>query len=124
MTITTDIKASKKRMAHRSPMTRVVSDFSRSWIALAGFAGLIVVILIGVFAPFIAPQNPYDLTQIDILDSMLSPGSEGFTGMTYMLGTDQQGRDLLSAIFYGLRISLMVGISSCLLYTSPSPRDS
>jgi peptide/nickel transport system permease protein len=61
-----------------------------------------------VFAPLISPQNPYDLAQLDILDSKLAPGATGMTGMHHWLGTDGQGRDMLSAIFYGLRISLLV----------------
>ena len=96
----------------RSPLLRIAGDFSRSWIALLGLAGLLCVVLIAIFAPWLAPQNPYDLGQIDILDNMLPPGEQSFAGTTYLLGTDQQGRDLLSAILYGLRISLLVGVSS------------
>ena len=68
--------------------------------------------LAGFLAPLLAPQNPYDLAQVDILDSLLPPGSESFGGMTYWLGTDGQGRDMLSAILYGIRISLIVGLLS------------
>jgi peptide/nickel transport system permease protein len=60
----------------------------------------------------ISPQNPYDLGALDLMDSRLPPGSAAVDGMTYWLGTDAQGRDMLSAILYGLRISLVVGISS------------
>lgn len=59
--------------------------------------------------------NPYDLAQLNILDSRLPPGSMSSSGMTYWLGTDGQGRDMLSAIIYGLRISLGVGIGSALI---------
>jgi len=62
-------------------------------------------------APWLAPTNPYDLAQLDILDARLPPGSRGASQMLYLLGTDEQGRDLFSAILYGLRISLMVGIA-------------
>ncbi|TIX94779.1 MAG: ABC transporter permease, partial [Mesorhizobium sp.] len=62
----------------------------------------------------IAPQNPYDLNQLDIMDSRLPPGSQSMTGTTFWLGTDDQGRDMLSGIIYGLRISLGVGVSSAL----------
>ena len=68
-----------------------------------------------LLAPWIAPQNPYDLAQVDILDSLLPPGSESYVGMTYWLGTDGQGRDMLSAMLYGLRISLLVGLASGVL---------
>jgi peptide/nickel transport system permease protein len=69
-------------------------------------------VLIAIAAPWIAPQNPYDLAQLNILDGGLPPGTESFDGMTYWLGTDEQGRDMLSAIMYGLRISLLVAIVS------------
>jgi peptide/nickel transport system permease protein len=58
------------------------------------------------------PQNPYDLAQVDVMDSRLPPGSQSMTGYTYLLGTDGAGRDLLSAMLYGLRISLTVGLLS------------
>ncbi|WP_409309465.1 ABC transporter permease [Pectobacterium sp. B1J-3] len=79
------------------------------------FCGLIILgifVLLAVFAPLISPQNPYDLMQLDIMDGRLAPGSSSMGGMTYLLGTDDQGRDLFSAILYGTRISLMVGFSS------------
>ncbi|KUF10885.1 ABC transporter permease [Pseudoponticoccus marisrubri] len=81
-------------------------------IALVVFTGFCIA---GFGAPWIAPQNPYDLRQVDILDSLMAPGSESFTGMTYWLGTDGQGRDMLSAMLYGIRISLVVGLASGLL---------
>ncbi|WP_367717847.1 ABC transporter permease [Nitratireductor sp. GISD-1A_MAKvit] len=80
----------------------------------ATLALAICVLLIGaaVLAPVLAPQNPYDLAQIDFFDSKLPPLSEGSTGITYWLGTDTQGRDMLSAMMYGLRTSLGVGLVS------------
>src|SRR6202030_1806974 len=71
---------------------------------------LTIIMLIAIFAPLISPQNPYDLAQLDVMDSRLPPGSASPTGGTFWLGTDDQGRDMLSAIFYGLRISLSVGV--------------
>jgi peptide/nickel transport system permease protein len=73
------------------------------------------VLLTAIFAPLISPQNPYSLAQLDILDSKLPPGAQGVAGMTYLLGTDEQGRDMFSAILYGLRISLGVGAMSTLV---------
>ncbi len=79
-----------------------------AWLAAASLVALVIVAL---FASEISPQNPYDLTQLDILDGRLSPGSSNFDGsVTYHLGTDEQGRDILSGIFYGLRVSLIVAI--------------
>jgi peptide/nickel transport system permease protein len=86
--------------------------FFSSPAALVGCIGLVVVLFTAIFAPWIAPQNPYDLLQLDIMDSRLPPGSESFSGVPYLLGTDGQGRDILSGIMYGLRTSLIVGIAS------------
>ena len=77
------------------------------------FALLVVAALL---APVLAPQNPYDLRQLDVLDSDLAPFSKSGDGAhTYWLGTDGQGRDLFSAILYGLRISVGVGIGAGLV---------
>ncbi|MBR9764186.1 MAG: ABC transporter permease [Rhodobacteraceae bacterium] len=83
----------------------------------ATIAALICLILVfsAIFAPMIAPQNPYDLNEIDFFDAKLPPMSEGYSGMTYILGTDGQGRDMFSAMLYGLRTSLAVGVTSGLL---------
>ncbi|MFD0987677.1 ABC transporter permease [Methyloligella solikamskensis] len=64
----------------------------------------------GLFAPLLAPQNPYDLASLDILDSELPPVWLDGGSWTYPLGTDAQGRDLLSAVLYGLRVSMLVGL--------------
>jgi len=75
-----------------------------------------LLILLIVAAPFFAPQNPYDLLALDIMDGRLPPGSANFDEtITYWLGTDAQGRDMLSAILYGLRISLFVGLCAVLI---------
>ena len=95
-----------------SPLRRIASDFLANPIAVAGLALLALIIAAAIAAPLISPQNPYDLAQIDIVDSKLPPGSPAPNGGTYWLGTDDQGRDMLSAIFYGLRISLAVGVIS------------
>ena len=82
-------------------------------IAAAGLAMLVVVLAIALFAPWISPQNPYDLAKLDLLDARLEPGAKSIgSSFTYLLGTDGQGRDMLSAIFYGLRVSLLVGVAS------------
>ena len=84
--------------------------YAESRIALIAAALLTCILFIAVFAPWISPQDPYDLAKIDILDARLPPGEKSADGMTFVLGSDDQGRDMLSAIFYGLRISLGVGI--------------
>jgi peptide/nickel transport system permease protein len=74
---------------------------------------ILVVIVVAAFAsPWIAPTDPYDLARLDIMDSRLPPGSESMSGSIYWLGTDGQGRDILSAILYGLRLSIIVGLAS------------
>ena len=92
------------------------SAFFASKLATIGLVIAVILALAAIFAPLITPQNPYDLLQLDILDSRLPPGSENGLGtFSYWLGTDGQGRDLFSAIVYGLRISLMVGLGSALI---------
>ncbi len=90
-------------------------DFSANKIAVAALAIFFLVLFVALFAPFVAPTNPYDLTSVDIMNSRLSPGSEDFSGITFWLGTDGAGRDMVSAIFYGLRVSLGVGVFSGLV---------
>ena len=101
--------------AEQTPLQRIVSDFAASRIALFGLVVLASVLLVAIMAPLISPQNPYDLAQLDVLDGRLPPGSTSASGATFWLGTDDQGRDMLSAIFYGLRISLTVGVASTVL---------
>ena len=101
--------------AGQSPFARIVSDFVANPVAVFGLGMLMLLVVVAIFAPLISPQNPYDLAQIDVLDSKLPPGSKSGTGGTFWLGTDDQGRDMLSAIFYGLRISLTVGAASTIL---------
>jgi len=112
-------KPPKPRLSHdeRSIWWRVGADFLQSRVAAAGLAVLLLVLLAALAAPWITPQNPYDLMQLDVLDARLHPGSASSSNpaMTYWLGTDGQGRDLYSAIVYGLRISLLVGLGSAAL---------
>jgi peptide/nickel transport system permease protein len=91
---------------------RFVSDFVENRVAVAALIVFVAIVFVAIFAPLISPQDPYDLRVIDILDSRLPPKSKGLSGTNYWLGTDDQGRDMLSAIFYGLRTSLAVGAMS------------
>lgn len=91
---------------------RAVPTVRGSVIALA------LLIIFVVVSPFFAPQNPYDLSALDLLDGRLPPGSAAADGSIYWLGTDDQGRDMLSAILYGLRISLAVGLIAVVLATA------
>lgn len=98
-----------------TPFRRFVSEFFASKIAVGGLLVFAVIAVLAILAPWITPQNPYDLAQLDIMDGRLEPGSVGGSGMTHWLGTDDQGRDMLSGIIYGLRISLTVGVGSALI---------
>ena len=98
--------------AEPTPLQRLIGDFAASRLALFGVALLGLVVVAAVFAPLISSQNPYDLAQLDVLEGRLPPGAKAPSGATFWLGTDDQGRDMLSAILYGLRISLSVGVLS------------
>ena len=94
-----------------SPFRRILSDFMANPTAIFGLVLLAAILAVAIAAPLISPQNPYDLAQLDVVDGRLPPGAKT-DGGTFWLGTDDQGRDMLSAIFYGLRISLTVGVAS------------
>jgi len=96
----------KKKLATLS--FEIKSIFSGHPIAIAGLIGFIVFVLTALLAPWIAPQNPYDLMILDIMDGLLPPLSKLGNGTTSWLGTDALGRDILSAVMYGLRLSLFV----------------
>jgi peptide/nickel transport system permease protein len=99
-----------------SPWRRFAAEFAESRLAMLGLVLLVVLVAVALAAPFISPQNPYDLAQLDVMDSRLAPGERSSsTGKPYVLGTDDQGRDMLSGIFYGLRISLSVGVASTVI---------
>jgi peptide/nickel transport system permease protein len=95
-----------------TPLRRFASDFTENKVAVGALLVFLGIVFVALFAPLISPQNPYDLAEIDIQNGRLPPGFESIPGTTYWLGTDDQGRDMLSAIFYGLRTSLGVGVMS------------
>ena len=99
----------------RGRVARFFAEYMESSLAAVGLGLLVMILLAAVFAPWIAPQDPYDLSRLDILDGGLPPGSRAANGGILLLGSDAQGRDLLSAILYGLRISLGVGAASGLI---------
>ena len=85
-------------------------EFAESRTAVVALGVVVLLIGLALLAPLIVPQNPYDLTQLSIMDNKLPPLTRGMDGMLYLLGTDDQGRDMLSAILYGLRLSLYVSV--------------
>lgn len=84
--------------------------FSGYPAAIAGLLGVVVFAFIAIFAPWIAPQNPFDQSQLDIMSGLLPPMGEFFDGSIALLGTDAVGRDILSAVMYGMRTSLFVAL--------------
>lgn len=95
-----------------APWKRIVAEFAESKLAVLGLVLLAASLLAALLAPYLSPQNPYDLAILDIMDARQPPGEKAGDGFTFILGSDGQGRDMLSAMLYGLRISLMVGVVS------------
>ncbi len=90
-------------------------SFRSSPVAMAAAAVALVCLLGSLLAPWLAPHNPLDLATLELSDARLPPAWEGEGRLKYVLGTDDQGRDILSALMYGARISLVVGLISVVL---------
>ncbi len=95
-----------------SPWRDLWWRFCEDRVALFAFGVVVLLVMMALFAPLISPQNPYDLSGLSLRDARRPPGFVGSGGYTHILGTDAQGRDLLSAILYGLRVSLQIGITA------------
>jgi peptide/nickel transport system permease protein len=102
-------------VAGDSLAVRSLRGILRSRKAAIALVACVVLLFAATIGPFLVPQDPYDLVQIDIFDARLPPGTRSLNGPLYVLGTDGQGRDMLSAMVYGLRTSLGVGVSSGLI---------
>ena len=89
-------------------------DFKRNYLAIGGAVILGIFLLVALIGPFFTPQNPYDLKELSLTNAFQKPGLFG-GNPKFLLGTDQQGRDLLSGIVYGIRISLLVGVTAMLI---------
>ena len=87
-------------------------------VTLISIIILILITACATFAPLLSPTDPYDLSTVSILDARLAPGELMFNGNVAWLGTDGAGRDVLSAIIYGLRTSLIVAFSSAIIALS------
>ena len=110
-----EVKASAVPAYADTPLREKVLRRIRNRPTTRGAAILLgIMVALALLAPVIAPQNPHDLAALSVMDNRLPPGEAGMNGMTYWLGTDSQGRDMLSAILYGLRTSLMVGLTATL----------
>jgi peptide/nickel transport system permease protein len=93
----------------------VLWSFRHSPVAVGAFCVFMVCAVAAVLAPWIAPHNPFDLRTLNLLDSLSPPSWTEGGRAQYFLGTDDQGRDVLSAIMYGARVSLLVGLASVAL---------
>ncbi len=89
---------------------QIARGFRERPVALVALLVTVLILLAAVFAPVIAPHDPYELATLEIRDNRAPPGHVGIDGRRYLLGTDGQGRDVLSAMLYGLRTSLGVGV--------------
>ncbi|MBX3578507.1 MAG: ABC transporter permease [Rhizobiaceae bacterium] len=98
----------------RAAQSDILYSFRRSPIAMVAAFVTAVLVLAAVFAPFIAPYNPFDPSSLNLMDGFTPPMSSSFAGNYFLLGSDNQGRDVLSTILYGSRVSLFVGISATL----------
>jgi peptide/nickel transport system permease protein len=96
-----------------TPWRTALGEFVENPFAVVGAVVLIVLALAALLAPWIAPTDPYDLTRLDLMDALQPPGSKNGDGaITFLLGADGQGRDMLSAMLFGLRTSILVGVMS------------
>jgi peptide/nickel transport system permease protein len=93
----------------------VAWSFRHSPVAIAAAVVAFVMIFTSVFANWVAPHNPFDLATINLLDASMPPVWQEGANPKFFLGTDDQGRDVLSAILYGMRISLLIGVASVVL---------
>ena len=105
-----------RRLAERLGLSgtpaQIVDGIAGSPAATGAALLCLLLLALALLAPLIAPQDPYDLAQLSIFDAKLPPGSENSDGFSFWLGSDSQGRDMLSAMLYGLRTSLGVGVAS------------
>ncbi len=90
-------------------------DFLRDPVALTSFCILVVFLVLGFAAAFIAPFNPYDAMNINIMDAEIPPAWLPGGNPDFLFGTDGQGRDLFSTMLYGLRVSLIIGFGAVAL---------
>ena len=103
-------------MMQRILTSDFVYDFTRAPLAMLAAAVVLFLFIIAILAPLVAPTNPFDPASLNLMNGFTPPMTPNmFTGQSFVMGTDDQGRDLLSAIIFGLRVSLFVGVMSVLL---------
>ncbi|WP_374726497.1 ABC transporter permease [Hydrogenophaga laconesensis] len=103
------------RLLQRALDSDVGHSFRTSPTAIVAALIALVCVFCAVFAPWVAPHNPFDLATLDLMNARLPPAWNAEGSPSFLLGTDDQGRDILSALMYGARISLAVGLASVVL---------
>ncbi len=114
MALTSDRVQSLKQALLRYRKSDVVYGFLRSPSAMSAAAVSMLLIMSAILAPLITPQNPFDPLTLNLMDAFTPPLWEDAGAMPFLLGTDDQGRDMFSTILYGMRISLAVGFAAVL----------
>ena len=102
-------------LLHRWFDSDVGHSFRTSPTAIVAAVIAFVCVFCAVFAPWVAPHNPFDLATLELSNARLPPAWSSDGSRSFLLGTDDQGRDILSALMYGARISLAVGLASVVL---------
>ena len=104
-----------KRKWRQFKKSYLLYSFKRDKVAIFSFSVLIVLLLVGLAAPLISPADPYNADNIDIMNSEIPPVWRAEGVKEFILGTDVQGRDLLSTMIYGLRLSIVIGLGAVML---------
>ncbi len=104
-----------KRQWQRFKKSYLFYSFKNDKIAIVSFVILVIFMLTGLLAPVVSPYNPYDPNSIDIINSELPPAWVDEGSGDFLLGTDVQGRDLVSTMIYGLRLSILIGCGAVML---------
>jgi len=95
--------------------SKIFKHFLNNPLAVAGTVVILIILLLALFAPLLAPQNPYDLEKLELANSLKPPVWMEGGELPFLLGTDMQGRDIFSTILYGSRVSFIVGITVVLI---------
>lgn len=117
----TDVKINEMRKLTRWESIKASEtwyNFTRSKTAIAGAIIIAFVLFMALVGPFFVPQNPYDISELSLMDAYKPPVWAEGGNVKFILGTDQQGRDIFSAIVYGSRISLFIGLTGTLFASS------
>jgi peptide/nickel transport system permease protein len=108
----------KISLYNRILKSEMFHNYKHNLPAIIGSIIFLITVLIALIGPFLVNQNPYDLAEISLSNSYLPPAWEDGGSMEFFLGTDDQGRDILSAIVYGSRISMFIGLTAMILSCS------